>query len=57
MDRTVLDREGGQWHVPIGYPFQRSTTPVGEWVSSQAVLRKDASQPVHINGSVGADVG
>jgi hypothetical protein len=57
VNRTVLDCEIEKRHVPIGYTFRRSTTTVGEWVLSQAILRKDASQPVQINNSVGADVG
>jgi hypothetical protein len=55
--RTVLDREVGYWHVPIRYPFRGSTTIVGEWVSSQAVLWKDATQPIYVYDRVGGDVG
>jgi hypothetical protein len=46
VDQTVLDREYGKWHVPIGYTFRRSTTIVGEQILPKAVLREDATKPV-----------
>jgi hypothetical protein len=57
VDWTVLDSECGQRHVPIGYTFRRSTTTMGEWISSQVVLQKVATQPVYLYEGFGGDAG
>jgi hypothetical protein len=45
VDQTVLDRERGSRHVPIGHTFRRSTPTVGERISPKTILMKVAIQP------------
>jgi hypothetical protein len=57
VDRTVLDRERGSRHVPIGQAFRRSTSTVGERISPKTVLRKVAIQPFSPYKRFGRDNG
>jgi hypothetical protein len=54
MDKTVLDCERGEQHVPIGHSFWLGTTPMGEQVLPKTVLRKVAMpQPISSKGRFG----